>query len=81
MNIKLLSVILLTITIILTPGCTGNKSEKKAEVETVNEAVVQSARTPAVIGNETKLLLRDLEENGDYVNSQFFPSLIKASVV
>jgi len=27
------------------------------------------------------LLLKDLEENGDYVNSQFFPSLIKASVV
>jgi rhodanese-related sulfurtransferase len=25
--------------------------------------------------------LKDLEENGDYVNSQFYPSLIKASVV
>ena len=26
-------------------------------------------------------MLKDLEDNGDYVNSQFFPSLIKASVV
>ncbi|MFZ2341203.1 MAG: rhodanese-like domain-containing protein [Bacteroidales bacterium] len=34
-----------------------------------------------VIGQETSLLLKDLEENGDYVNSQYFPSLIKASVV
>lgn len=33
------------------------------------------------IGNETSLLLKDLEENGDYVNSQVFPSLIKASIV
>lgn len=34
-----------------------------------------------VIGNETSLLLKDLVENGDYVNSQVFPSLIKASIV
>jgi len=41
-----------------------------------------AAQTPApVIGQETSLLLKDLEENGDYVNSQYFPSLIKASVV
>jgi len=33
------------------------------------------------IGQETSLLLKDLEGNGDYVNSQYFPSLIKASVV
>jgi rhodanese-related sulfurtransferase len=55
-------------------NCTGNKSERKPE--NLNASVV----TP-VIGQETLLLLKDLEENGDYVNSQFFPSLIKASVV
>ncbi|NJK94011.1 MAG: hypothetical protein HC905_02950, partial [Bacteroidales bacterium] len=33
------------------------------------------------IGMETQLLLRILEENGDYVNSKDFPSLIKASIV
>jgi len=55
-------------------GCTGKKSEKK------QEAVKETAVAP-VIGKETLLLLNDLEENGDYVNSQYFPSLIKASVV
>jgi len=55
-------------------GCTGNKSEKKSETP-------KEITAPPVIGQETMLLLKDLEENGDYVNSQFFPSLIKASVV
>jgi rhodanese-related sulfurtransferase len=55
-------------------GCTGKKSEKK------QEAVKEVTAAP-VIGQETLLLLKDLEENGDYVNSQYFPSLIKASVV
>jgi len=50
----------------------GGKENKTAE----------TVQTPApLIGQETSLLLRDLEENGDYVNSQYFPSLIKASVV
>lgn len=41
-----------------------------------------AAQAPAPeIGLETSMLLKDLEENGDYVNSQYFPSLIKASVV
>ena len=55
-------------------SCTGKKTEKK------QEAVKETAASP-VIGQETLLLLKDLEENGDYVNSQYFPSLIKASVV
>jgi rhodanese-related sulfurtransferase len=58
-------------------GCTGKKVEKKQN-ETKVTAV---AATSPEIGKETLLLLKDLEENGDYVNSQFFPSLIKASVV
>jgi rhodanese-related sulfurtransferase len=33
------------------------------------------------VGEETNLLLKDLVDNGDYVNSQEFPSLIKASLV
>jgi rhodanese-related sulfurtransferase len=57
-------------------GCSGNKTEIKKEAE-----VVQNAKIPIVVGNETTLLLKDLEENGDYVNSQVFPSLIKASIV
>ncbi len=55
-------------------GCTGKKPEKKPE------AVRETAVAP-VIGQETLLLLKDLEENGDYINSQYFPSLIKASIV
>jgi rhodanese-related sulfurtransferase len=59
---------------IFAAGCTGKKSEKK------QEAIKEVAAAP-VIGQETLLLLKDLEANGDYVNSQYFPSLIKASVV
>ncbi len=36
---------------------------------------------PVTVGNETALLLKDLKENGDYVNSKEYPSLIKASIV
>ncbi len=57
-------------------GCSGSKSEKK-QVPVADVA----NKTAAVIGNETSLLLKDLAENGDYVNSQAFPSLIKASIV
>jgi len=59
-------------------GCSGDKTVKKQE----ELKPVPAASVPApVIGQESMLLLKDLEENGDYVNSQFFPSLIKASVV
>lgn len=53
-------------------SCRNTGKEKKS---------ADAVQTPAsVIGQETSLLLKDLEENGDYVNSQYFPSLIKASV-
>ena len=64
------------LTTILLAECSGNKTEKKQET-----LPVQEVKTPVAIGNETSLLLKDLEENGDYVNSQVFPSLIKASIV
>jgi rhodanese-related sulfurtransferase len=58
-------------------GCTGNKSgDKQAPA-----APVADIKKPLSIGNETSLLLNDLAENGDYVNSQVYPSLIKASAV
>jgi len=68
--------IALPVLLVFAAGCTGNKSEKKPEA-----VVPQAIAVAPEIGNETILLLKDLEENGDYVNSQFFPSLIKASVV
>ncbi|MFA5814222.1 MAG: rhodanese-like domain-containing protein [Bacteroidales bacterium] len=58
-------------------GCTGKKAENKPAA-TVEAAAVSK---PVSIGKETSLLLKDLEDNGDYVNSQVFPSLIKASIV
>ena len=64
-------------TLLLIPilsGCNGKKPETKKEV-------VQEVKEPVVIGNETSLLLKDLKENGDYINSKAFPSLIKASIV
>jgi rhodanese-related sulfurtransferase len=65
---------LLLLLAVFAAGCTGRKSEKKPEA-------VKEAAPALVIGQETLLLLKDLEENGDYVNSQYFPSLIKASIV
>ena len=59
-------------------SCTGNKGEKKQEATAETTAVTTVA---PVIGQETTLLLKDLETSGDYVNSQQFPSLIKASIV
>ena len=75
-GLKTLSVIVLMA--VITSACNGKKAENKNSAE---EITVVEIKSPAVIGNETSLLLKDLEENGDYVNSQAFPSLIKASVV
>jgi rhodanese-related sulfurtransferase len=61
-------------------ACGGKKTEQKAVA--VPEAVkANEIKAEAVVGNETALLLKDLKDNGDYVNSQNFPSLIKASIV
>jgi rhodanese-related sulfurtransferase len=60
--------------LILVMGCSGKKTETRpAKPASVNE--------PVNIGNETSLLLKDLGQNGDYVNSKEFPSLIKTSLV
>jgi rhodanese-related sulfurtransferase len=60
----------------ISTGCKGKKTEKKTTVAT---EIVQPK--PVTIGNETALLLKDLKENGDYVDSKEYPSLIKASIV
>ncbi len=72
--------VLLLLLAVFTAGCTGRKTEKKPETGNNPETGKEAAVAP-VIGQETLLLLKDLEENGDYVNSQYFPSLIKASIV
>jgi len=62
--------------ILLFSGCSGNNSEKKQKLVPTREVKI-----PVDLGNETSLLLKILKENGDYINSQVFPSLIKASIV
>jgi len=70
------AVLFLSAVLLLINGCSGNKKEVKQEA-----VVAEQVSEPIVVGNETTLLLKNLEENGDYVNSQLFPSLIKASIV
>jgi len=65
---------LLGLLTIFAVSCTGKKGEKKPEV------VKETAVAPEP-DKETILLLSELEATGDYVNSQQFPSLIKASIV
>jgi rhodanese-related sulfurtransferase len=72
----------LILSVMLFTGCSGKKSGNIPETLSADQPVmIQEKKDPVVIGNETALLLKDLEENGDYVNSQVFPSLIKASIV
>jgi rhodanese-related sulfurtransferase len=73
-----LPAILILILSVVVSGCSGNKTEKKPVTE---ETPVASSAVPVVIGNETSVLLKDLAESGDYVNSKDYPSLIKASIV
>lgn len=68
------AVTLVFYTLLLT-GCSGNKTAKTEVADTT------AVSEPVAIDNETLLFLNDLTENGDYVNSREFPSLIKASVV
>lgn len=64
----------------LNSGCSGKKTEKKqAEAQLPEKS--PEIKPEVTVGNETSLLLKDLRENGDYVNSKDFPSLIKASIV
>lgn len=63
-------------------ACSGNRSEvSKESADNAATAPAAEQKPVLAIDNETTLLLKDLEENGDYVNSQVFPSLIKASIV
>lgn len=71
---------LILICIFLLIGCKGKKTESKSE-DKPETAQNVSKSVAVTIGKETELLLKDLKENGDYVNSKVYPSLIKASIV
>jgi rhodanese-related sulfurtransferase len=80
MTIRITGIRFCTFAVILiavfTAGC--GKGSKRNQVRKEEAAV--SVASP-VIGTESLLLLKELEENGDYVNSREYPSLIKASIV
>jgi rhodanese-related sulfurtransferase len=59
-------------------ACKGKKTDTKLDIV---QAVSKPVNNTLTVGAETTLLLKDLKENGDYVNSKVFPSLIKASIV
>ncbi len=64
----------LTAAVIILSACSGGQ---KQSVQTDSNAKQEAAK-PVEINNEAKLLLDYLAENGDYVNSREFPSLISA---
>ena len=83
-KINLLMISISLLIVVFLSGCSGNKTVKKVELpETQNviPAETKEVKNPAVVGKETSLLLKDLVDNGDYVNTKDFPSLIKASIV
>lgn len=66
----------------LITGCNGKGEKTTSEnPKSQEQTVVPAAAVVIQPGEETTLLLQELVKNGDYVNSQNFPSLIKASVV
>ncbi len=75
---------LLFISLLFAAGCKEKKPSDKPgasnKTETVKTADAQIV-APVQLDTETVLLLKDLKENGNYVNSKEYPSLIKASIV
>ncbi len=74
-----ISIFLLLLASIILFSCSGDKSGSGDSQPAKQQKA--KAQKEIVIDRETELLLKDLEENGDYVNSRLFPSLIKASSV
>lgn len=55
-------------------SCSGGQKQQVQKVSETQTSVAQ----PVEINNEAKLLISYLSENGDYVNSRQFPSMISA---
>ena len=77
---KIISILFFSFLILSTGfyGCSGGNDGNKTSAEPVAAA---KPAEPVPIGSETTLLLEDLDANGDYVNSQSYPSLIKSALV
>ncbi|MCA1756166.1 MAG: hypothetical protein LC649_01755 [Bacteroidales bacterium] len=70
---------------VLLSACGGsNSKEKTTDTENNRSSYTEFSASPATevsVGEETQLLMEELKERGDYVNSRDFPSLINASIV
>jgi rhodanese-related sulfurtransferase len=70
---------------LLLSACGGsNSNEKNSGNEDIRPSYAEVSAAPAPeirVGEETRLLLDELKERGDYVGSRDFPSLINASIV
>jgi rhodanese-related sulfurtransferase len=77
---NIISLVVLLITVTYLSGCSGKSGSNKVAEEQQAETP-QPEKKPVVVGKETGLLMKYLEENGDYVRSKEFPSIIKASIV
>ncbi|MFA9388510.1 MAG: rhodanese-like domain-containing protein [Prolixibacteraceae bacterium] len=77
--LKNIQVIPLLLLVFFTLSCSNSQKKNAQNEEEIEEK--SQVQTPVSIDQETSLLLKDLAENGDYVNSRNFPSLIKASSV
>jgi rhodanese-related sulfurtransferase len=80
-NNILTSIVLFSVLILWSCG-NGTATKPVVKTASEDEKTTVAAQEPVVsVGKETALLLSDLKENGDYVNSKAYPSLIKASIV
>ena len=68
----------LLILVAVLSACTGGR---KGSGDVPESVAASQPPAPVAIGKETILLLEDLGANGDYVNSQQYPSLIKSPLV
>jgi rhodanese-related sulfurtransferase len=71
----------LSLILLIFISCGRNQSTEKTNNSAEASVEVAKKAGPLVIGQETRMLLEYLSENGDYVNSRDFPSFIKASIV
>ncbi|MFN8241217.1 MAG: rhodanese-like domain-containing protein [Bacteroidales bacterium] len=68
--------VLMVLVLTALTSCSGKKSGGQEAAVTAQATIPEP-----VVDNETNLLLKGLVSSGDYVNSQEYPSLIKASLV
>ncbi len=67
--------------VLLVPALIFFACNSDKPVQPNSTQLVSVTPSPVTIDQETKLMIQDLKEQGDYVNSREFPSLIKASLV